>query len=285
MIRSARVRGLTLAEAIVSIFVMLAGVVVMVRLFHTSLRYQTLVDNQSTAVMLAEREMERVRGWSRKNHTSPGATLNFNSFTSDNYPGKVAYQDPDFSGFQIQTTAVSNAIYSPCSLFELLYPTVAERRVIRSSVKKVKVTVSWGWDPYNSGPLKHELTSLVGWPTCKSIPPTPVATATVSGAGSSIPQGGPMPVTVFAVDADGHALGDLFYDYIVQPGIGNSGGGFGSVNGDRDGRAATLHNYILSGTIPPVVTGYGVGTCDLRARARYRGIFVEGVKGNIDMLP
>ncbi len=45
-------RGLTLAEAIVSMFVLLAGVTVMVRLFHTGLRYSTLVDNQSIATVL-----------------------------------------------------------------------------------------------------------------------------------------------------------------------------------------------------------------------------------------
>lgn len=277
-------RGLTLAEAIVSIFVLLAGVVVMVRLFHTSLRYQTLVDNQSTAVLLAEREMERVRGWSRKNHTSPGASLNFNNFLADNYPGKTAYEDPDFSGYTIQTTAVANDIYSPCSLFELLYPTPADRRVIRSSVRKITVRVTWGWDPYSLAPLKHELTSLVGWPTCR-VPPTPPASASVSGPGSSIPRGGPMGVTVSAVNQDNFVLSDLFYGYIVQPGTGNQGGGFGSVSDSRDGRSATLHNYILSGAVPPVVTGYGVGKCDLRARARYRGIIVEGVKSDIDMLP
>lgn len=276
-------RGLTLAEAIVSIFVMLAGLVVMVRLFHTSLRYQTLVDNQSTAVMLAEREMERIRGWSRRHHTSPGADLNFNNFLGDAYPAKTAYEDSDFPGFQIQSVAVANAIYSPCSLFELLYP-AAERRVIRSSARKITVTVTWGWDPYSLAPLKHELASLVAWPTCR-VPPSPPATATVTGAGSSIPQGGPLPVTVSALNTDNHVLGDLFYGYIVQPGVGNQGGGFGSVSDERDGRAATLHNYILSGAVPPVVTGYGVGKCDLRARARYRGIIVEGVKTDIDMLP
>lgn len=275
-------RGLTLAEAIVSIFVMLAGVVVMVRLFHTSLRYQTLVDNQSTAVMLAEREMERVRGWSRRNHTSPGASLDFNNFLSDAYPGKTAYEDTDFPGFQIQTAAVANAIYSPCSLFELLYP-ATERRVIRNSARKITVTVSWGWDPYKLAPIQHELTSLVAWPTCK-FPPAP-ATPTVTGAGSAIPQGGPMPVTISAVNADSQTLGDLFYSYIVEPGAGNQGGGFGSVQDERDGRAATLHNYILSAAVPPVITGYGVGKCNLRARARYRGIIVEGVKSDIDMLP
>jgi hypothetical protein len=267
----------------VAIFVMLAGVVVMVRLFHTSLRYQTLVDNQSTAVMLAEREMERVRGWSRKNHTSPSAALDFNNFLTDNYPGKTAYQDPDHPGFQIQSVAIANAIYSPCSLFELLYP-AAERRVMRSAACKIKVTVRWGWDPYNSAPLKHELTSLVAWPTCK-VPPSPPANPTVTGAGSSIPQGGPMSVTVSAINTDSQALGDLFYEYIVQPGEGNQGGGFGSVSESRDGRAAVLHNYILSGAVPPVVTGYGVGKCNLRARARYRGYIVEGVKTDIDMLP
>lgn len=275
-------RGLTLAEAIVAIFVMLAGVVVMVRLFHTSLRYQTLVDNQSTAMLLAERELERVRGWSRKVHTSPGASNDFNAFSADNYPGKIAFEE---NGFQVQTTAVAHDLYSPCSLFEQLYTNPGDRRVMRRAIRKVTVTVSWGWDPYKNAPLQHELTSLIGWPTPKVNLPTLPATPAVSGTGSSIPRGGPMPVTVSAVNQDGFELADLFYGYIVQPGPGNGGGGFGSVQDARDGRSATLHNYILSGSVPPVVTGYGVGNCDLRARARYRGYFVEGVKSDIDMLP
>ena len=264
---------------------MLAGVVVMVRLFHTSLRYQTLVDNQSTAVMLAEREMERVRGWSRKNHTSPSAPLNFNNFLSDSYPGKTAYQDPDYPGFEIQTEAVANAIYSPCSLFESLYP-AAERRLMRASARKVTVTITWGWDNYKSIPLSHTLTSLVGLPTCKANSGPAAASITVTpGGGLSLPKDGPLGVTVTATNADGYLLPDLFYGYIVQPGIGDQGGGFGSVDGTRDGRSATLHNFILNGQIPAGVSGYGVGRCDLRARARYRGYFVEGKQSNIEMLP
>lgn len=219
-----RRRGLTLAEAIVSIFVMLAGIVVMVRLFHTSLRYQTLVDNQSTAVMLAERELERVRGWSRKNHTSPSAVLDFNNFLTDSYPGKVPYEDPDYPGFKIQTEASAHTINSPCSLFEALYP-AAQQRSITKACRKIKVTISWGWDPYSLAPLKHELTSLISWPTCKANNASQAASASVTTGSTSIAQGGHLNATVTATNANGQVLSDLFYNYVVEPGGGRPGRG------------------------------------------------------------
>lgn len=280
-----RRRGLTLAEAIVSIFVMLAGIVVMVRLFHTSLRYQTLVDNQSTAVMLAERELERVRGWSRKNHTSPSAVLDFNNFLTDSYPGKVPYEDPDYPGFKIQTEASAHTINSPCSLFEALYP-AAQQRSITKACRKIKVTISWGWDPYSLAPLKHELTSLISWPTCKANNASQAASASVTTGSTSIAQGGHLNATVTATNANGQVLSDLFYNYVVEPGGGDLGGGYGTVEDARDGRTTKLHNFILNAATPPGISGYGVGRCSLRAKARYRGFDItDGVQTNIEMQP
>jgi len=274
--------GLTLAEAIVSIFVMLAGVVVMVRLFHTGIRYQTLVDNQSTAVMLAEREMERVRGWSRKNHTSPPSTLDFNNFLAENYPGRTPYQDSDFPGFEVKTVATAIKIYSPCSLFEELYP-VSQQRVIGSSLRKVTVTVSWGYDRTNTSTrrLTHQLTSLVGLPTGEKA-----ALVDVDFIGStSVSKDDIRNVKVTATNPEGQAMPDLFYNYIVQSGLGDLGGGFGSVDDTRDGRTAALRNVIYDAQTPPAPSGYGYGRCDLRCRALYRGYPSEGVEKDIDMLP
>lgn len=277
--------GLTLAEAIVAIFVLLAGLVVMVRLFHTSIRYQTLVDNQSTAVMLAEREMERVRGWSRKNHTSPGAALNFANFLSDAYPGKAAYQDPDFPGFTIQTTAQARDIYSPCSLFEKLYTPASRRRTISTAVRKVTISVSWGWDPYNAQPLKHQLSSLIALPTSnQSLTPPPPATISVGLTGSSvISQDSTRDISASAVNRDGQALDDLFYEYIIRPQVGDLGGGSGTVEGARDGRVGVVRNCIYNALTPPGISGHGLGGCDVVARARYRGFYLEGSKTGIDM--
>ena len=278
-------RGLTLAEAIVAIFVLLAGVVVMVRLFHTSIRYQTLVDNQATAVMLAEREMERVRGWSRKTHTCPGATAGFATFLSDAYPGKTAYQDPDFPGFTIQTQAAANIIYSPCSLFELLYTPATRRRVISTSVRKVTVSVSWGWDPYNGQPLSHKLCSLIALPTCDLSAAPAVITVGMTGSTSLI-QGATRDVTTSAVDQDGRPLDDLFYEYVIRPQSGDLGGGSGSVDDARDGRTSTVRNCIYDAQEPtPGISGYGLGACNVTAQARYRGILIEGAKANVDMVP
>lgn len=277
-------RGLTLAEAIVSIFVLLTGIIVTVRLFHTGLRYQTLVNNRITASMLAEREMERVRGWSRKQFTSPGATADFNNFLNENYPGKTAYQDPNFPEFQIEALATASEIYSPCSLFEKLQP-VSNRRLITAALRKITVTVSWGWDPTNSKMLSHQLTSLVGWPTPANHPPEPALINPVMPGSPNISKDDTRKVTSLATDRDGHVLGDLFYNYIIQPGVSGSGGGFGVVEKVRDGRSATIRNSIYDAFDQPIPSAYGLGTFNLIVMARYRGNPIQGVKNNLDMVP
>ena len=66
-------RGLSLAEAIIAIFLMLSGFVVMGRLLMTGMHYQRLVDNEQNAVFLAESQLEQIRGWSAKNHVPAGS--------------------------------------------------------------------------------------------------------------------------------------------------------------------------------------------------------------------
>jgi Tfp pilus assembly protein PilV len=57
--------ALALTEAIIAVFILAAGFIVTSRLFHQALRYETQISTQQTAVLLAERQMESIRGWSR----------------------------------------------------------------------------------------------------------------------------------------------------------------------------------------------------------------------------
>lgn len=268
-------RGLTLAEAIVAMFVLLSGVTVMVRLFHTALRYSTLVDNQSIATVLAERQVEKIRGWSRFVHACPGGSQPFSSWAG--CPGLgVTTTDVDFPGFDIKVAAPVHKIYSPCSLFESLYPP-GQRRSLDSSTRRVTVSVYWG------DQLEYDLVTLISIPTGE--PPNP-PTATVSTGSTTLSQGSRTSVTVSANNALGQPLPDLMFNYIIQPGTGNTGGGNGSLDIARDGRSVTMRHCIYDLAQPtPNITGYGVGACTVRVLALYRGKAVLGVSGNIDMQP
>ncbi|MBS2037856.1 hypothetical protein JST97_22920 [bacterium] len=252
-------------------FILLAGVTVMVRLFHTSLRYSTLVDNQSIATVLAERQMEKVRGWSRTIHL----TQPFSNWAT--CPGLgMTSTDTDFPGFEIKVGATLQKIYSPCSLFESLFP-ASEQRTLNASTRKVTVSVYWG------DQLEYDLVSLVSIPTGE--PPNP-ATATVNAGTGTLSQGSRTSVSVSATNSLGQPLPDLFFNYIIQPGAGNTGGGNGALDVARDGRTVTMRHCIYDLATPvPNITGYGVGTCTVRVLALYRGKPVQGATANIDMQP
>lgn len=278
MISQRRLKGLTLAEAIIAMFVLLAGFVVVVRLFHTGVRYQTLVDDQGIAVMLAERQLERVRGWSRKVHASPGSVQPFSNWTG--CPGATAYVDPDFPGHSIDVQHAVQTLFSPCSLFETIQPAGQQRRVMES-VRRVTVRVTWGG-------REHLLVSLVALPTGR--PELDPVSADVDIAGSNaLSPGERRVVTPSATNSDGRDLPDLFYNYSVQPVVGNQGGGNGAVGGPRDGRTAVVRNCIYDVTPAssggPLITGYGAGRCVVKAIGRYRGRSIQGVSDEIQMEP
>lgn len=270
-----RPQGLSLAEAIVAIFILLAAFVVMVRLFHTGIRYQAMVDNENIAALLAERQMERIRGWSRRAHGCPGSTHAFSDWTE--MPGLVAFEDPEFPGFEIQAQSTVQVLYSPCSLFEAIQPTTQQRR-IEQSLRRVLVRVAWSR-------REHLLVSLVGLPTDTS---TTRPTVTVSHTGaSSLPPDASRALTTGAVNHDGRPVPDLFYQYVVRPTVGDGGGGQGAVGGPRDGRSAVVRNAIYDVTPEssggPNVMGYGAGNCTVRAVARYRGWELNGESDALQM--
>lgn len=267
--------GLTLAEAIIAVFVLLAGFVVMTRLFHTGLRYQTIVDNQGIAVMLAERQMERIRGWSRRVHKCPGGAQAFTNWSG--CPGDGApSSDPDFPGHIVEVEHEAHRLPTPCSLFEALYA-ASQQRVLEHSVRRVKITVRWGSQ-------RHVLVSLVSMPT--GIPDT--TTLTLGAGPTTLPPDGQRTLVMDTRNADGRPLLDLTYRYAIVASNGNEGGGFGTTGGPRDGRTGVIRNCIYGlnpSTGDVEITGYGAGKCRVVGIGRYRGIEVRGESAEIEMRP
>lgn len=266
--------GLTLAEAIIAVFVLLAGFAIMTRLFHTGLRYQTLVDNQGIAVMLAERQMERIRGWSRRVHKCPGGSQAFTNWTGCPGAGS-ATPDADFPGHTVEVEHEAYPVATPCSLFESLYPT-DERRLLQASVRRVKVTVRWSSQ-------EHSLVSLVTIPTG-----SPNSTTLDLTGSQTLNEGDSRAVSMSATNSDGRDLPDLTYRYAIYASDGNEGGGFGTTDGPRDGRSGVIRNCIYGlnpSTNTLEITGYGAGKCRVFGIGRYRGIEVRGASPQIEMRP
>lgn len=256
-------RGLTLAEAVVSIFLMLFAFVVMGRLLMTGLRYERLVDNEQNAVFLAELQLEKVRGWSAKNHTPAGALLFSDWSACPGQPGPVT--NAAFPGYEVAVNSTVVALYSPCSTWELQYPVLADRRVMSQSCRRVRVTVKWSDQTY-------QLESLVCAPAAPAA-----ATVGVSVTGpSNIARDAGSNYTASATGPTG-TLPDVLFSWYVY-GVGN-----GTLLPYRDGSQARLGNYMQDAATPANTVGYGSGNCLMRARARVRGKEVFGDSSQITL--
>ncbi len=265
-------RGLTLAETIIAIFILIAGFVVMSRLFHAALRYQATIDSQQIAVLLAESKMEEIRAWSRSLH-APRGTQAFTNWNG--CPGSSgATPDANYPDYTVSVTTTAQELYSPCSLFEQEFTNPAQRKCLESSARKVQIDVAWKDRVFS-------LVSLVAAP-----PGEPAAAANALRVSPSAPvslaAAQQQHFTAQAFDSNGNPLPDVTFLWYV------AGVGDGTVAQTREGGASDLLNQIFDATPPPagpLATGVGPGPCVMVARARYRGKDILGVSGPIDLLP
>lgn len=266
-------RGVSLVEAIISIFLLVSGILISTRLFHGALQYLGMVEAQANMVLLAEKTMEQVRGYSWKEH-GPNNNRAFSDWTG--CPGLAAnITDPDFAGMQAKVTVTPQTLADPCTLFEASYP-AASRRLITASVQNVTVLVDAGSN------RRYSLFSLVARPTCE-----PQGTVSVTPASGviSVAHNANHAVSATAKDVQGRSLPDIMYEWQTLPLLGNSGGGYGTFVGHRDGRSVDIHNKVFDAQDPPVQVPncWGTGQCRAQAFARYRGRRIQGVSGVFDM--
>ena len=271
-------RGLTLAESVITIFILVTGFLLMTRLFHAALQYQSLVESRLLAVLIAERQVEIIRNWSFQRH-GPDGTVPFIDWSGcPGVPGPAPV--PEYPSFTMNVTTSARPLPVPCSLFEGVYPP-AERKIINESAREVLVNVTYG-----SG-RSHVLWTLVSMPTLDPKPPAPFkADVNPSGAGSlSISPNGVITATVLARDAKNRPINDLMYLWTLRPEPGDSGGGDGTIEAHRDGRRAAISNRIYDASTPPNIVSWGPGRCAGVPTAIYRGKVVQGASSVLEMLP
>ncbi|MCA9792870.1 MAG: hypothetical protein KC910_13780 [Candidatus Eremiobacteraeota bacterium] len=259
----ARQRGVTLAEAIIAIFLIVAGFVVMAALFDTALRYQARIEADQTAILVAESRMEEVRGWNDQVHGSGGATQ-FSNWAAVQGTGP----DPNYPGYNVTVTVDPGELYSPCSLFELQFPN-NQRRWMRNSARTVTVQVDYNGRSFS-------LVSLIAQPTKE-----PGTVSVSPSSGQTLGTDATRAFTVTMTDSDGDPLDDIFFDWRTDP---TSGPANGVITATRIGDAADLTNHILSSESPPQVVGYGHGTTKMQARAVYRGKEATDLSGALNLL-
>ena len=231
----------------------------MSRLMITGIRYERLVDNEQNAVFLAESQMEEIRGWSAKNHDPVG------SVPFSNWSGCPSQPANPLGGYTVVVNSTVQAIYSPCSTWELQYTSPGDQRILRQSARRVRVTVTWSDRTY-------QLESLVAAPVA---PPGASLAVSVSGA-SSVARDSGSTYTASATGPNG-VLPDVLFAWYVY-GVGN-----GTLLPERDGSQAELGNYLLDAGTPPKPVGYGSGPCLMRALARVRGKEVWGDSSQINL--
>lgn len=232
-------RGLSLAETIIAIFLLVASFLVITNLFHAGLRYIHKVEARHLAVLVAQNKIEEVRDWAR-------LAANFQAFgTLDGDSGS----DTLYPGYTWRLEVEDLVARSPSTRMEEIAP--GQERELRSTLKKLEVSVDWETESIT-------LVTYVAAPTGEWRPTTPLVMTAVGGIPNPVPVGGTIDFQVQGFGTSG-PLDDLMFRWSVRPLTGN-----GTITAQsRDGRTATFQNSYLG-----LSTG---GTVEVEVRAVYRG--------------
>ncbi len=257
-------RGLSLPEALVSLFFLLGLFLLVTQLFHTGLRYHRWAESRAVAAILLNDKMEEIRNWSSR---PVGGGYNFDDWSS--YDG-VTTAHPVHSGYRLETTVFDQVLYSPSSGFEQVE---LDQRRLSASLKKVQIDVVWD---DNRGESRITGILLVSDPTRDWGTPALVLNP---AAPTPVSPGGTTDFSVQAFDSDGLPVPDAFFEWIVLAGTGNGT----VVPLDRSGRTARLHNGVYSEqttTYVPVP-----GDCRVGVRAVLWGREETVLSAPIELLP
>ncbi|MGE0489208.1 MAG: hypothetical protein AB7S38_08340 [Vulcanimicrobiota bacterium] len=246
-------RGYSLAESVIGMLILLAGFVVMVRLYDAALRQAAATERQALATVIAERELERIKTWSQDEHAGGRAFSDWSGVTG-------THQADGYSDFEVEVQVFPVELAVPSSQLESGLGPLQKR--LDASVARVEVEVR-----HREGSLR--LAGLLTEPRRTN----PVVTVTPVGGGSlPLARDGALEFEASAF-ADGGPLEDVAFGWKVT-GVGN-----GTLELlDRSGRRVRFRNRIEipgQGVTYSTQTSPGA-TCRVEARVVYYGEEVSG---------
>ncbi|MBS2040614.1 hypothetical protein JST97_36845 [bacterium] len=265
-------RGLSIAEAVVAMFILLGGFTVLFRLFHTAMHYSNIVEAQQNKVRIGLNKLEEIRAWSRSVH-QPVGTVPFDAQWP--YWHDQTGVDDENPEIRWKVQVLQHTLYSPCESFESIKASSERRRMTRSC-KQVVVMVNNG-DPEAAGigmfAQPVVLTALIGQPSIAPIPdgsvPPLVTNMSVSVAGPSVTMkvgDPPSPSYTASLNTNsGYEILDVFFFWNTL------GDAAGTIVGTGSGTSSTVkvEHKILIPDGPPI---HSVpGTCRAWATCKFRG--------------
>lgn len=254
-------RGLSLAETIVALFLLTAGVLVAVTAFQRSLVYQRDSTRLRQAGLLAQNYFAQL---ARYRDLYPGS--NWPAYWSGYAPDRFR-EEP----FAVEVRCTVPEVLSPCASLEQPYAGRARR--LPDSAVQVEILLDWG------GPQRQfRYVGLLA-------PPTPVLQSvrlTRLGSGS-LAQNGHAVWQAEALDGSGYAIPGACFRWSVDTDGSTHQPGMGTLNptADRSGREMWVFHRIYR---PDEVVAYAPGRVKVTAVCRLNGVERSAV-APLELLP
>ena len=240
-------RGLSLAEVVISSFLLAACLVVFGSLLMTSTRYSSRQQQSLIAFMVAERNMEDVRRLARS--VGPGG------YGFDSLPELIGpVEDSQESEYLVTRRIQAWQTASPCqSLESIQHPSGI--RVLSGSLKRVEIEVKWARGHYS-------LVGLVGDPRRELADP-PLSVVPMSPLPTTLEVEKTVEFTAILKDRFDRPIADAMSVWNASP--------YGvpvTMNSSRDGRRCSMRNRMQLGSEPVAYPG---GLAGLMVEAYYAG--------------
>lgn len=255
----ARARGLSLAETVLALFLLTAGCLMMVQLFHQASRAERRTRQVESAIALGEKTLARVRSWASQpaNFDSNWATWN------------TTVTDPEYPGLSVamSCTGTGRALASPASRLENPYG--AKARQLLRMVVPVRARVAWGSGPQENLTLITYCASPVhpmaanAQVELNNLPASPLSANQVAQVQAQLRDGAGQP------------LAGVTFNWSLIPVSGN--GSLRPDLQDRTGQAMSLQNmcYLPTGQ-QAILPGEAAVSVQCRYRGRIYSNFLPG---------
>ncbi len=249
-------RAVSLVEMLIAMFLLLAGFLIVFRLFQVSLQYNNLAQKRLTASRLAAKTMEEIRAWAR----DPD---NYDKNWDSTYPG-TPYKDLDEASYTITVRQKNHEVLSPCTSLEQRWVASTKERRLQRSFRRVTVIVAWSDQPSD----KISITSLVGDPP-RELASDPIS---VNFASDALAAGASKTFTAALQDKDNNEIPDVCFEWYVVPArLGSLLGGNGIIDHDLPGTKRTGRSVVFRNAYPHPGEWISIaGNVRMRVVSRYR---------------